>query len=266
MKYAIVNNERVEAQKGMKGFCPVCNKPVIARCGEFKVNHWAHTKSAHCDKWWEAETEWHRAWKDLFPKEWQEVIAYDEKTGEKHVADIKTDKGLVIEFQHSHIKPEEQTAREEFYKNMIWVVDGTRLKRDFSRFSKAFRSPDIKYIGQNIRLLYSPDEHLPKNWQRRSFPIIFDYQNYIISDETPDYIRNIQNQLWCLLPIKAERFVVIIPTSMENFINDIKEGRFFDSHLIADYIQKYLEQTQLNQLQRLKDQIKKIPKGRRWYL
>ena len=79
MKYAIVNNERVEAQKGMKGNCPVCNKPVIARCGEFKVNHWAHTKSAHCDKWWEAETEWHRAWKDLFPKEWQEVIAYDEK-------------------------------------------------------------------------------------------------------------------------------------------------------------------------------------------
>lgn len=50
MKYAFVNNQRVEAQKGMKGICPVCQQPVIAKCGQIKVNHWAHSKSSHCDK------------------------------------------------------------------------------------------------------------------------------------------------------------------------------------------------------------------------
>lgn len=39
-----------------------------------------------------------------------------------------------IEFQHSHIQPRERTSREKFYRNMVWVVDGTRLKRDYQRF------------------------------------------------------------------------------------------------------------------------------------
>ncbi len=50
------------------------------------------------------------------------------------MADVRTDKGLVIEFQHSYINPEERRQRENFYKNMIWIVDGTRLQRDFPRF------------------------------------------------------------------------------------------------------------------------------------
>lgn len=50
--------------------------------------------------------------------------------GTRHVADIKTDTGLVVEFQHSHLSTVERREREEFYDNLIWVVDGTRLKRD----------------------------------------------------------------------------------------------------------------------------------------
>ena len=41
---------------------------------------------------------------------------------------------MVIEFQHSHIDPLERVSRENFYNNMVWVVDGTRLKRGHQRF------------------------------------------------------------------------------------------------------------------------------------
>ena len=90
MKYALVDNQKVEATKGAKGICCFCHQPVIAKCGNDRIKHWAHKNLSHCDKWWENETEWHRNWKGLFPKEWQEVAATDEKTGEKHIADIMT--------------------------------------------------------------------------------------------------------------------------------------------------------------------------------
>jgi competence CoiA-like predicted nuclease len=75
---------------------------------------------------------------NLFPKEWQEIVHKDSATEEKHIADIKTDKGFVIEFQRSSIPPAEIKKRENFYKNMVWVIDGTRLKRDYPRFCKGF--------------------------------------------------------------------------------------------------------------------------------
>lgn len=48
MKFALVDNVKVEATKGAKGICPVCNKELIAKCGEVKINHWAHKKISDC--------------------------------------------------------------------------------------------------------------------------------------------------------------------------------------------------------------------------
>ena len=136
MKFAIKNGERVEAYKGAHGVCPGCGSDLIARCGEKKVNHWAHKGRRHCDHWWENETQWHRDWKNNFPTEWQERGAVDEH-GERHVADVKSPKGRVVEFQHSYIKPDEARKRTKFYDNIIWVVDATRRKTDWETFSEA---------------------------------------------------------------------------------------------------------------------------------
>jgi competence protein CoiA len=108
---------------------------VTAKCGRAVVWHWAHLSSTHCDHWWEPETVWHRTWKDRFEKSWQEVPLRDPLTGELHVADVRTPAGLVIEFQHSTIKPEEVSAREAFYQSMIWVVDGCKNFSDPFNFS-----------------------------------------------------------------------------------------------------------------------------------
>ena len=98
--------------------------------------HWAHLAIRDCDSWAKEETEWHRAWKNKFPADYQEFIQHDGQSGERHIADVRTPHGLVIEFQHSHLKLLERAARERFYGNMVWVVDGTRLQRDYPRFNR----------------------------------------------------------------------------------------------------------------------------------
>lgn len=42
MKFADINGVRAEATKGAKGSCPGCGSEVIARCGEIRINYWAH--------------------------------------------------------------------------------------------------------------------------------------------------------------------------------------------------------------------------------
>ena len=97
MKFADVEGERREAEPGLSGKCRVCGDAMIAKCGDLRVPHWAHRAIRTCDPWWEPETEWHRIWKDQFPEDWQEIIHRSE-TGEKHIADVKTDFGVVLEF------------------------------------------------------------------------------------------------------------------------------------------------------------------------
>ena len=115
MKFADIECQRREAQPGLSATCPSCRAAVIAKCGEHRVWHWAHRGVRVCDPWWEPETEWHRAWKNEFPADWQETVHFAQ-SGEKHVADVKTQSGMVLEFQHSFLKAEERAARESFYR------------------------------------------------------------------------------------------------------------------------------------------------------
>ena len=135
MKFALVNGERMEPQPKLRGVCPCCDSEMVAKCGRVVIWHWAHLPSGNCDPWWGGETDWHREWKNRFPVDWQEVVHIDDRTGERHIADIKTPHGLVIEFQHSTMTFEEMVSREAFYQNMIWVVDGDRGSTDPGTFN-----------------------------------------------------------------------------------------------------------------------------------
>jgi competence CoiA-like predicted nuclease len=114
MQFALVNGIKTEAMPGGKGICPCCESETIAKCGKYKIWHWSHKSQKNCDSWWENETEWHRQWKSYFPIENQEVVHKDIDSGEKHIADVKTFNGMVIEFQNSPINVEELKARENF--------------------------------------------------------------------------------------------------------------------------------------------------------
>lgn len=165
MKYALVDGIRQEATPKLLGACIGCGSPMIAKCGAKKLHHWAHKGRLECDHWWEPETEWHRDWKNQFPKDWQEVRQVAEN-GEVHIADVKTPRGEVIEFQYSALHPDELAAREAFYgPQMVWIASGTRLKRDAESFRRAVFSADPDLIA-DLRAWWMPTAKAPAIVQR----------------------------------------------------------------------------------------------------
>lgn len=227
MKYALINNKKSEAQKGAKGYCPICSSELVAKCGEIKINHWAHKGNRNCDPWWENETIWHRSWKEEFPIDWQEIIQFD-KNGEKHIADIKTKNGWVIEFQHSYLNPEERRARNNFYSKLIWVVDGTRRKRDIEQFSKTLNSSTPFGGKLQIWRVHSHECVLLREWQDSHTPVFFDFGN---------------NQLWWLLESSSGSVVYVTPIPKEYFIevhSICEEKKAYDFDLFVNDISKLI--------------------------
>ena len=127
MRLAFVDGVRAQHAPTLRGKCCLCGDDMIAKCGQYVRWHWAHKARITCDPWQESETDWHRYWKDAFPADCQEVVHVDGRTHEKHIADVKTPGGFVVEVQHSPIAEHEALSRERFYKNMIWIVDARHL-------------------------------------------------------------------------------------------------------------------------------------------
>ena len=180
MRFAIVNGERHLPEKGIQGAtCPVCEKPVIARCGEIRAHHWAHAKGTECSDTWSSgkETDWHLAWKNEFPDEWQERVLTDSETGEKHIADVLTDKNLVLEFQHSPIDPDERRAREAFYskdgRNMVWIVDALKNRGTLKKVTIFMQEKSPRF--ETWRPFPFIDEFFPKQWLHSRVPVLFDF-------------------------------------------------------------------------------------------
>lgn len=219
MRFAIINNKKQPPVRGLTGNCPSCGGQMIAKCGAQRVHHWAHQGERHCDRWWEPETEWHRSWKMNFPDDWQEVLHFA-PCGEKHIADVKTPQGLIIEFQHSHLGTEERAARENFYGTLVWVINGLRLKGDLPRFvegARALRPTDIKDIYAHCL----PKKIFPKNWLESKVPVFLDFG----IRPSPDPYENILGQfLWCLLPQRIHNQVIIRSITRKDFIQLAQES------------------------------------------
>ena len=205
MKFALVNEQRQESQPNLIGECPNCGKPMISRCGELRVWHWAHRGRRHCDSWWENETQWHRDWKGQFPVDWQE-IGHRAKDGERHIADVKTDADWVIEFQHSYIKPEERRSREGFYPKLIWVVNGLRRTRDKAVFQRAWNHHYTRSQAEDSpgRVVYSDDGALLRDWAGGRSHVFFD-----LGDE---------QVLWWLAPNTKKEWAIVARISRADFI------------------------------------------------
>ncbi|NND59637.1 MAG: hypothetical protein HKN49_05155 [Gammaproteobacteria bacterium] len=203
MKYAIVNGERSEARRGLVGECPACTSETIAKCGDIYAHHWAHKGRRICDPWWENETEWHRVWKNLFPAEWQEVVHLADD-GEKHIADVQTEDGWTIEFQHSLIKPEERISREEFYENLVWVVDGKLRPTYEERFLKSLEYAPLPIPNFPVARFRDVKGRLLDQWAGRPVHVLIDFGE--------------QKPLWWLIPKQGIRGQWITRVSREQFV------------------------------------------------
>ncbi len=252
MRFAIIDNRKIEARPGLKGFCPGCSQPVIAKCGEERIWHWAHRNNKKCDKWWESETNWHRSWKNYYPADWQEVFLLDDQTGEKHMADVRTSKNLVIEFQHSYIDPAERISRERFYQNMVWIVDGTRLKRDYTRFLKG--KEHFQFFKQGVFRVDYPEECFPSAWLGSSVPVIFDFQE----NQDAGVPKDMKSNLYCLFPIAIDRSFFLAEITRKAFINTTISGDWIlrTRNFIDNLIQfRQEQQDQMKRLQQIQANI-----------
>jgi competence protein CoiA len=202
MKFALIDGVRKEAEPTLKGICIGCGNQTLARCGEIRANHWAHKGVRRCDPWWENETDWHRAWKNEFPNDWQEVV-HSAENGEKHIADVKTEGGWVLEFQHSHIKPEERRSREEFYEKLIWVVDGTRRIKDKKRFFEILGEERHSKKYPDLRSTF-PEGALFRDWIHSRTHVLIDFD---------------EEDLWWLLPQSNDYYALVIPMTRRQFID-----------------------------------------------
>jgi len=175
MRFALVDGQHHVAQRGLVGHCRGCGAEMVPKCGELKIHHWSHKGRRACDPWWENETEWHRTWKDFYPVAWQEIRKQADD-GEVHIADVRTGKGMVIEFQHSRIDAMERSAREAFYKSMIWVVDATRLKRDRSELLCQFELSGKSEFERKTGFIntYSQSIRIIREWRNSTMNVLFD--------------------------------------------------------------------------------------------
>lgn len=206
MKFAIVNGERKEPASGLIGSCTGCGSPTIAKCGKIKVHHWAHKSKLECDPWWENETPWHRRLKAYFPEPWQEVV-HKADSGEFHRADVKTDKGWVLEIQYSAINPDERSSRNAFYPKLAWIVYGLRRKKDPVQFFHSLKL--VKTLEDTIfSKIYdvgSDGIALLRDWGNDKSPVFFDFEH-------PEL-------LWCLLPRSTEGKAVVVEITRQRFID-----------------------------------------------
>jgi competence CoiA-like predicted nuclease len=119
MIFAIINNERKKAEKGLTGVCPLCKLEVMPICGGINIHHWRHKIENNCD--YSNESEWHLKLKNIFDENEQEQ--YFERMNQIQIADVYTYNGLAIEFQNSTISFDEVEKRSNFYKKILWVLN-----------------------------------------------------------------------------------------------------------------------------------------------
>jgi hypothetical protein len=228
MKFALINGQRSEAKSGYSGECIGCGKPVLAKCGEVRIPHWAHRSAHRCDSWWENETEWHRSWKNQFPVEWQE-ITHRAIDGELHIADVKTEEGWVLEFQHSFIKSDERFSRERFYKKLIWVVDGKRRLRDEKQFFSVLhnRNKNGSWVNNSIYPELhplKPEGSIFQDWIESTAHVFFDFGGV---------------DLWWLLPQSDQSWALILPITRRQFMDFHQKNDSISPSKFDTFFKKY---------------------------
>lgn len=229
MNFATIDGERRAAQPGLAAVCPACGKPMLAKCGKLRVWHWAHRGIRSCDQWWEPETEWHRAWKNHFPEDWQEFV-HRSAEGEIHIADVKTAHGVTLEFQHSFLNPAERASREAFYQKMAWIIDGRRRIRDRAQFFTALRDGSTLSRQPHIAAAFVNESAMMRDWAAARAPVYFDLG---ASEEGDVYVAD-GHVLWRFFP-RGDGRAYLSPIPKAQVVHAYREGMVLDDAFHAAF-------------------------------
>lgn len=170
MQYSCVNGQKILPYPKAQGTCAVCSAETLAKCGQKIMWHWAHKSKMECDPWWENETEWHRKWKELFPESFREITHHCETTGEKHRADIKSHNGIILEIQNSPISLEELRSRENFYKNLVWIINGEKFRSRFKVWNAPLPDPKCTKFDDIVFMASKYEPSCSMFWRKSENP------------------------------------------------------------------------------------------------
>jgi len=217
--------------------CICCNTKLIAKLGKIKMHHFAHENKIECDSFrtTDSMTFWHQYWQSFVDTKYFEYIII--KDNKKHIADIyNPDKKLVIEVQHSNITPQKIKEREDFYDNMLWLIDETtncckdcenEICKDCEYYIKICDKCKNKNCCYNkiIGLIEEDTFMIIKNINNPFFlsaekPVFLHVENYILK-----FIRKLDNNyIFCEI-IKMEKFILeYFPISSKYEIKNIVES------------------------------------------
>lgn len=105
---------------------------------------------------------------------------FDKQTGERLIADVKEDSDRVVEIQHSPIAEREMQSREDFYGDMIWIVDA----RDLAGHFTSGTSHDLATCNpMSQHCQWFSKSMLFKRWSVARKPVYFD--SLIQNSSTP---------------------------------------------------------------------------------
>lgn len=102
---------------------------------------------------------------------------------------------------------------------MVWVVNGSRLKNDYTRFLMRKKNL-IPTVKTQIFYVYDPEECFPKNWDVSTFPVLFDFRSNEIQQKGAEV------PLYCLLPIRRWKYAYLEEIPRKAFLATTMNGTF----------------------------------------
>lgn len=153
-------------------YCLECGELVKHKRGDIRAHYFSHKSSSNCaygnDK--DYKSPWHIRMQNYFPKEMQEYRFKDSNTGEVHIADVfLKDSNTVIEFQKSHIDPEEFSRRTQFHtsegRRILWIYDESKPDSEYGRFKKVEGNVFL-YEDHSYKWLRMPRKELEDDWYK----------------------------------------------------------------------------------------------------
>lgn len=238
---------RIKATKTAEGFCDMCGKPLIPKCGSIYKHHWAHKAGKDCDPWWEPESDWHRNWKNLVDETFREIVI--QKNGVKHRADICLLSGIVVELQNSPLSFDERCEREAFYENMIWIIHLPKAKIELIEYCYEKDLFDDYYAQiKNINEWISQPPH--------PSPIFLDFDDdgkIFHITEFDEYSSKIRTRNLYGKYIDKKKFINFLKPTFFDF--DLSKITLSHFHRDFEALQKKLNAAQ-EQLREVKEQLR----------
>ena len=136
---------------------------------------------------------------------------------------------------------------------MIWVIDGTRLKYDFKRFTKNIENLRPFIMPFSLYTVNRVEEILPNSWLSATVPLYFDFRPEKIDDSESDQQKSLRNLMWGFFRIGKTIFAVSMPHNC--FVDYIQKEVIRN---IEQYVITTLQKMQIIHMLQQKSQLQNI--------